>query len=147
MVQGLITATVSTGLILQILGSFGGTIDLNHLADGKAPSDYKLGQKVKARVLYDVAGSSPPQFALSLKDHVKNLKPPKDESSSTAIVERFPVGTMLIAVKVKRVEPERGLFVEVEPGLEGFVHVSLLLIDARISFNIEFPSLDIDHLR
>ena len=125
LLEGLVTATTPAGLVMQVLGSFGGTVAASHLANGKSPSDYKLGQRLRARVLYSVAGSSPPTFALTLKDHVRELLRPTDADSSTMVPDRYSIGTTLGAVKVKRVEPERGLIVEVEPGLEGFIHVSL----------------------
>ena len=40
------------------------------------------------------------------------------------VPEVYPVGTILEAVKILRVETERGLIAEVSPGVEGFIHVS-----------------------
>jgi rRNA biogenesis protein RRP5 len=48
------------------------------------------------------------------------------EGDAALLQEAYPVGTMLDAVRIVRVEAERGLVVEVRPGLEGFVHVSNL---------------------
>lgn len=85
---------------------------------------------MKARVLYDVdpSTSTAPRFALSLADHVVSLttKPIGDaeENTQSTLQEAFTVGTVIESVKVVRVETERGLIVEVSPGLEGFVHVS-----------------------
>ena len=67
LVQSLITAVVPSGLNLQILGYFEGTVDQVHLYPGKK---YKIGQKVKARIVYDISGTSPPKFALALVDHI-----------------------------------------------------------------------------
>ena len=144
MVQVLVTATAASGLILQVLGSFGGTIDLHHLGLGKSPPDYAVGKKVKARVLYDVAGSSPPQYALSMREPIKDLKSPDDSTSGVAMQGKYPVGTVLASVKVKRVEPERGLIVEVDPELEGFVHVRIACFDHQIP---RLSVTDFEHLR
>lgn len=46
LVQALITAVVPSGLNVQLLGYFEGTIDLFHLAPGNVEDNYKLGQKV-----------------------------------------------------------------------------------------------------
>lgn len=138
MVQGFVTNIASSGLILQVLGSFGGTIDLNHLSLGKLPSDYKIGQKIKARILYDVAGTSPPQFVLSLRESIKDLRTPDEATSNITMLNKFPVGSVLSAVKVKRVEPERGLMVEVDSELDGFVHVR-----GYVSFSTMFVLNDI----
>jgi rRNA biogenesis protein RRP5 len=126
LVQSLITAVVPSGLNLQILGFFEGTIDLVHLHPGKT---YKIGQKVKARVLYDISGTTPPKFALALADHIVSLdvrraKGAPKSNIKPILQEAYPVGTILNEVKVTSVEPERGLILEVEPGVEGFVHVS-----------------------
>ena len=111
-----------------MLGFFEGTVDPLHLPN--EGSSYKVGKKMKARILYHYSSSSPPKFALALTEHVVNLQVrqsrDKDEEIKTSdIQDAYPVGTLLEAVKVLRIEPERGLIVEVEPGLEGFVHVCL----------------------
>jgi len=88
---------------------------------------FKIGQKVKARILYEIAGSSPPKFSVSLLDHIVNLKE-KLSIDEAAIHLSYPIGTILDAVTVKRVEPERGLVVEVQPGLDGFIHVRFYIV-------------------
>lgn len=134
LVQALVTSIVPSGLVVQVLGSFDGTVDLYHLPSGSSPSDFKIGKKVKARILYDVVGASPPQFSLSLKEHVVALAAKKRKiEEEHSIQESFPVGTILQSVAVKRVEPERGLVVSVEEGVDGFVHVRTLRSSRSIS--------------
>jgi rRNA biogenesis protein RRP5 len=123
LIPGLVTATSSTGLTLQVFGSFDATIDLYHFPANKTPGDFRIGQKVKARVLYDLSGTSPPHYALSLKENVVGMF--SLEKDGSPFWEKYPIGTMLNAVKVKRVEAERGLIVGIEQELEGHVHVSL----------------------
>ena len=123
------TASHSTGLNLLVLGYFEGTVDPLYLrTEG---SSYKTGKKIKARILYHYSSSSPPKFALALTDHIINLRvrqsQNKEEANNTKdMQDAYPVGTLLEAVKVLRIEPERGLIVEVEPGLEGFIHVCFI---------------------
>ncbi|KAI0046598.1 nucleic acid-binding protein [Auriscalpium vulgare] len=127
LVQCLITAISSLGLNVQVLGFFDGTIDEYHLPPGDFTENFKPAQKVKARVLYEVPGSSPPRFALSLAEHIVNLRSkavPVEGKDGPLIQEAYPVGTILEAVKVVAVESERGLSVEVQPGVRGFVHIS-----------------------
>lgn len=119
-VQSLVTSTSPLGLNVQVVGTFSGTIDLYQIPLGDM-SKYEVGSKVKARILYEIPGSSPPQFALSLSDHVLALQPKK--ISDINVADSFPVGTHLSSVKVKRVESERGLVVSIQDGIEGFVHV------------------------
>ena len=67
-----------------------------------------------------ISPSTPPRFALSLADHVVGY------TARTDLQGAYPVGTTLEAVKVARVESERGLIMEVASGVEGFVHVRAL---------------------
>jgi len=122
-VQSLVTAILDDGLRLQVLGYFDGTIDLHHLPTRDPSEKYKVGQKVKARVLYELPAASPPRFALSLADHVLALQTKQAEGSD--ISEPYPIGTILDGVKVVGVEGEHGVTVEVTPDVTGFVHVSV----------------------
>ncbi|OSC99437.1 hypothetical protein PYCCODRAFT_1438226 [Trametes coccinea BRFM310] len=126
LVQSLVTAIQPDGLILQVLGFFDGTVDQFHLPPGDPEDHFKIGQKVKARILYDISPSTPPRFALSLADHVLkyDTKSVASDAAATDLREAYPVGTILEAVKVIRVESERGLIVEVGSDVEGFVHIS-----------------------
>ncbi|CAE6455083.1 unnamed protein product [Rhizoctonia solani] len=140
LVSALVTAVVPSGLNLQVLGYFGGTVELFHLPGGADSA--KEGDKVKARILWDIPGSSPPRFALSLLPHIIRLAPasaqptpikeskkskkkaePASEDAPT-LREAYPVGMILEAVKVARVESEWGLVCEVTNGVGAFVHIS-----------------------
>ncbi|KAG2154655.1 hypothetical protein DEU56DRAFT_372848 [Suillus clintonianus] len=124
--QALITAISPGGLKLQMLGFFDATADEFNVPTNPAKA-FKIGQKVKARILYEIAGSSPPKFSVSLLDHIVNLKEKlsiNGVSENAAIHLVYPIGTILDAVTVKRIEPERGLVVEVQPHLDGFIHIS-----------------------
>ncbi|KAH9486567.1 rRNA biogenesis protein rrp5 [Psilocybe cubensis] len=127
LVQALITSVHPHGLNLQVLGFFDGTIDRLHLDE--EPDSYKVGKKVKARILYEYSSSSPPKFALALVDHIVKLRArmgvgKNEAESGNSIQELYPVGTLLDAVKVVRLETERGLIAEIAPGIEGFAHIS-----------------------
>lgn len=130
MVQCLITAVLPSGLNLQVLGYFEGTVDLFHLPHGHPKDTYKNGSKIKARILYDISATSPRRFALSLTEHVLSLSMKggaagADDSSKplSLLQDDFPIGTTLEAAKVMRVEPERGLVLEVSDDTNGYVHV------------------------
>ena len=116
----------SLGLVVQVLGFFDGTLDEYHLPLGDPDEIFKMGQKVKARVLYEVPGKSPPRFALSLAEHVVKLET-KGANLGTKLQDVYPIGTVLDAVQVVKVETERGLVVSVQPNIRGFVHVSYTL--------------------
>ncbi|KAJ7596847.1 hypothetical protein C8J56DRAFT_918480 [Mycena floridula] len=127
LVQCLITAVQTAGLQVQVLGFFDGSIEQIHLRADASEKAYKVSKKVKARVLYNI-GSVPPKFSLALTEHVINLEPRrfKGEKSMTSLSlqEAYPLGKILESVKVLRIEPERGVVVEVDPGVEGFAHIS-----------------------
>ncbi|KIJ46379.1 hypothetical protein M422DRAFT_66742 [Sphaerobolus stellatus SS14] len=121
LVQGLITNVSPGGLNVQMLGYFEGTIDASHLPSGDGAPRFKLGQKIKARVLWDMIVSEPRKFALSLLPHILELEVPHIKGQTLS--DAFPIGTILDAIKVIQVEPERGLALEVQEGLLGYVHI------------------------
>ena len=128
MVQSLITAVSDHGLRLQVLGYFDGTIDLHHIPTRDPSEKYKVGQKVKARILYELPATSPPKFALSLADHVLALRTKQTEGSH--ISELYPIGTTLDSAKVVGVEGDHGVTMEVTPDVTGFVHVGVQYLSA-----------------
>ncbi|KAM6498466.1 hypothetical protein JOM56_006414 [Amanita muscaria] len=138
LVQCLITATSPEGLNFQVLGLFEGTADEFHVNASDLKEKYKAGKKVKARILYNY-DSSPPKFSLALTNHILRLEPPMVKESPDVepkeISEAYPIGTILEAVKVIKVEPDRGIIVDVVPNLQGFIHISHVSDD-------HVPSLD-----
>lgn len=142
LVESLVTAVSDHGLGLQALGYFDGTIDLHHLPTRYPSKKYKVGQKVKARVLYQLPTASPPKFVLSLADHVLNLQTKQTEGSHMSV--SYPVGMILDSVKIVGAEGEHGVTVEITPDVAGFVHVRVYRLSIPWSpFNCltDFPSL------
>ena len=70
--------------------------------------------------------TEPRKFALSLLPHVVGLDVPRLKDNQP-VQEAFSIGSTLKAVKVVRVETERGLVVEVQGDILGHVHVCLCL--------------------
>jgi rRNA biogenesis protein RRP5 len=132
LVQCLITGVSPLGLNVQVLGYFDGTIDEYHLPPGEPTDKFKAGKKVQARVLYEIPGTSPPRFALSLANHIISLEQKSigagGDGELTSIEEAYPVGTTLDAVKIVKVEAERGLMVDLQEGVQGFVHVGVVIL-------------------
>ena len=133
LVQSLVTAVVPDGLNLQILGFFEATIDEFHLPN--THKALKVGEKVKARVLYDLPGTTS-RFVVTLAEHHIRLQP-KSISGDQLLCTAFPVGTVFDSVKLRRVEAERGLLVEIQPNQEGFVHVSIPM--SVLPFRLTMP--------
>jgi len=130
LVTALVTATLSSGLNVKFFGYFDGTIDLFHL-DGRDPeNDFKIGQKIRCRVLWDSIGGSTKKFALSAAKHVLELAVAK--VGTTPVDDAFPIGTTIEHAKVVRLDDEWGLTVEfVHQGIPvtGFVHISRITDD------------------
>ena len=135
LVTALVTATLSSGLNVKFFGYFDGTIDLFHLNNLDPEKDFKVGQKIKARVLWDSIGSTPKKFSLSLATHVLSMGVARVESGEEGVlgeelVEGFPVGKVLEEVRVVRMDDEWGLTCEILEGenkVPAFVHVRYAL--------------------
>lgn len=132
-VNALITAVVPSGLNVKVAGFFDGTIDLAHLPLGEHDIEdkYKIGKKIRARVIYDNLAANPHSFALSALPHVLNLTSPTQEGDDTPLELAIPIGKVYQSVKVTRVLNDWGVMVRTQDGLEGFVHISHLA-DERI---------------
>ncbi|OWT39295.1 rRNA biogenesis protein RRP5 [Cryptococcus neoformans Bt1] len=132
-VNALITAVVPSGLNVKVAGFFDGTIDLAHLPLGEIDieDNYKIGKKIRARVIYDNLAANPHSFALSALPHVLNFTSPIQKGDDTPLELAIPIGKVYQSVKVTRVLNDWGVVVRTQDGLEGFVHISHLA-DERI---------------
>jgi small subunit ribosomal protein S1 len=129
-VSGTVSSLRDFGAFVD-LGGVDGLIPIGELAYDrvKHPSDkLSVGDRVDVQVIrveeQAVEGKLPRrQVALSLKALAA------DPWQSAA--ERFPVGSSVTGT-VRRLE-QFGAFVELEPGLEGLVHISKMSLDRRLS--------------
>ncbi|GAA5993423.1 hypothetical protein JCM5350_006876 [Sporobolomyces pararoseus] len=135
LVSCLITSVLPSGLNVKFFGFYDGTIDLFHLPIAPSASvedSYKVGQKIKARIMWDAIGSSPKKFSLSAAEWVVSMEEKKIEGVKAE--EKFPIGTVIEKVKVVRMDDEWGLTVEIvgageEEREAGFVHISRITDD------------------
>ncbi|WWC95372.1 hypothetical protein V866_002234 [Kwoniella sp. B9012] len=134
LITALITAVVPSGLNVKVCGFYDGTIDLAHLPLGEddVESKYKIGKKVRARIIYDNLSTTPPTFALSALPHVVGLTSPTKEGEQLPLEHAVPIGKLYPSVKVVRVMPDWGVICRTNDGLDGFCHISHLS-DERIS--------------
>jgi rRNA biogenesis protein RRP5 len=130
-VEILVAETTSRGIIGKVMGMVDVTADLMHSGAGASGKDlekkYKIGSKIKGRVICTFPAAEPLKLGVSLLDHVTSLAPqqtirngekknPLDVLSLSSIVEE---------VTVRKVEADVGLFVDVGvKGVSGFVHIS-----------------------
>lgn len=127
-VSALITTVVpETGLNLKIFGTFDSTVDLTHLpvsASTDLEETYKVGKKVKARIIFETIGTHGKTFGLSLLPHVVNGTSPTIDDGKTSIEEKMTIGTILDNVTVDLVEKEWGLICSTSEGYKAYVHIS-----------------------
>ncbi len=126
-VQGTVRSIRDFGAFVD-LGGIEGLIHVSEIGHGRSanPSEaLHVGQSIEAQVIKLEPPGDGGRGRISLS--LRALAP--DPWSTAA--ERFPVGTSLRG-KVRRIEPF-GAFVEIEPGLDGLVHVSRMSLDRRVS--------------
>jgi len=135
-VSGVVTSLRDFGAFVDI-GGVDGLIHVSELGHARVANPAEVldvGQRVEAQVIKIERGSdgSPGRIGLSLRA----LAP---DPWSTAR-DRFPIGATVRGI-ARRLEPF-GAFVELEPGLEGLVHVSRMVVDRRISHPRQVVSID-----
>ncbi|GJN78163.1 rRNA bioproteinsis protein rrp5 [Purpureocillium lilacinum] len=118
------------GLSGKVMGSLDVTADLVH--SGAGPNDtkleetYKVGSKVKARVICNFPTAKEPKLGISLLPHVTSLSrmyPAQDANNLPTVV--LPISSLVEKCTVRHVESAIGLFVDTGvAGLSGFVHIS-----------------------
>lgn len=125
-VTGTVTSVRDFGAFVDI-GGVDGLIhvsELGHTRVENAAEVLQVGQRVEAKVMKIERGADgKSRIGLSLRA----LAP--DPWSTAA--QRYPVGSHVRGI-VRRLE-QFGAFVELEPGLDGLVHVSRMALDRRIA--------------
>ncbi|KAI1757762.1 hypothetical protein F4782DRAFT_142062 [Xylaria castorea] len=118
------------GLVGKVMGSLDVTADLIHSGAGPKALDleakYKIGKKVKARVICDFPTAKEPKLGVSLLDHIMTLTPQRNASAKPPL-DLLPASSTVEKCTVFKVDPEMGVFVEVGVDrIPGFVHISRL---------------------
>ena len=124
----LVTSTDRGGLCGKIIGHLDAVADMVHSGSGpeniELDTVYKIGSKVKARVICNYPMSKDPKLGVSLLSHIKALEP-KRLGANQLPLDLLPISSVVEKCKVRSVESDMGLFVDVEhEGLGGFVHIS-----------------------
>ncbi|KAI0014056.1 nucleic acid-binding protein [Xylariaceae sp. FL0662B] len=127
-VELMISEVTKRGISGQIMGSLDVTADLIHSGLGPKASDleskYKVGKKVKARIICTFPTAKDPKLGISFLDHVVSLQS-KLAATDKLPYEVLPISSVVEQCTVTKVEPEIGLFVDVGvEGVPGFVHIS-----------------------
>lgn len=130
-VEVLVTDITHKGIAGKVMGSLDVTADLMHSGAGASGKDlekkYKIGSKLKARVICTFPKSDPRKLGVSLLDHVMSLSTSQtlNAGQKEDPLQVLALSTIVDEVRVKQVEPGIGLFVDVGlRGVSGFVHIS-----------------------
>ncbi|KAI1268533.1 nucleic acid-binding protein [Xylariaceae sp. FL1019] len=127
----LMVSDISThGIAGKVMGSLDVTAD--HIHSGLDPkaldleAKYKIGKKVKARIICNFPTATEPKMGISMLDHVMTLQSQRDRSNKHPL-DILPISSTVEQCTVFKVEPEIGVFVNVGvDGIPGFVHISRL---------------------
>jgi rRNA biogenesis protein RRP5 len=130
-VELLITDITAKGITGKVMGMIDVTSDLIHSGAISSEKDldrkYKIGTKIKGRIICTFPTAYPRKLGISLLDHVMSLAPQKaiKDGKPCSPLDVLPLSTITEEIIVKKVEASIGLFVDV--GLKdvpGFVHIS-----------------------
>ncbi|OLN85680.1 rRNA biogenesis protein rrp5 [Colletotrichum chlorophyti] len=126
----LLTEVTSRGLQGKLLGHLPVTADLIHSGVGDGvdlETKYKVGGRVKARIICNFPAAREPKLGISLLPHILSLQAKSSGKGSRAKspLDLLPIASFVEKCTVRRVEPEIGLYVDTGvPGISGFVHIS-----------------------
>ena len=129
-VEILVADLTPRGVIGKVMGMVDVTADLTHSGGGSGKNleqKYKIGSKIKGRIICNFPTADPPKLGFSLLDHIITLSSQqvtKDGKKQTPL-EVLPLSAIVEEVIVRKVEPGMGLFVDIGvKGVSGFVHIS-----------------------
>ncbi|KAF1832627.1 nucleic acid-binding protein [Decorospora gaudefroyi] len=135
-VDVLVVDTTSSTVTGKILGLIDATADAYHSGATQRAADvsqkYKIGSKVKARILFTCPDSEPRKVGVSLLEHVVALSSrmsgkPKERKSP---LDLLPISTLVDSAKVVKVAPSQGAFFDLGiRDVVGFCHISRLSDD------------------
>jgi len=134
-IEVLITQVSSTSLAGQVMGAINASADIVHSGAGTRNTDieakYKIGDKVKARVLFMLTQDDHVRFGVSVLDHVLKLAV-RQSTDSQDPLKALSLSSVVEKAKIVNVDPGLGLYVEIGvKGVLGFVHISRVS-DTRI---------------
>jgi rRNA biogenesis protein RRP5 len=127
----LVTNTDRRGLAGKVMGHLDVTADLFHSGVGPdgvdLESTYKIGSRVKARVICTFPSAKEPKLGISLLPHLTSMsrKLSGEKRGAKLPTDVVAISSLVTKCTVRHVETEIGLFVDLNvAGLSGFVHIS-----------------------
>ena len=129
-VEILVADITSRGIIGKVMGMIDVTADLTHSGAGSGKDlekKYRIGSKIKGRIICNFPMADPPKLGVSLLDHIITLSPQQatKDGKKQDPLDVLPLSAIVEEVTVSKVEPGMGLFVDLGiKGVSGFVHIS-----------------------
>ncbi|KAF4626997.1 hypothetical protein G7Y89_g11155 [Cudoniella acicularis] len=130
-VEVLVTDITPRGVAGKVMGMVDVTADVVHSGAGPSGKDlekrYKLGSKIRGRIICTFPTADPPKLGISLLEHIMGLAPQKAfmNGEKREPLEVMPLSTIVEEITVHKVESGHGLFVDLGiKGVSGFVHIS-----------------------
>jgi rRNA biogenesis protein RRP5 len=127
----LVSEVSQHGIVGKVMGHLDVTADLIHSGagpDGVVLEDkFKVGSRVKARIICTFPTANKPKLGISLLPHVLSMKPKTAAQDDQEVLPTQILAHSAVVEKctVQRVEPGIGLYVDVGvKGVAGFVHIS-----------------------
>lgn len=126
-VEVLITESGRGGIATKIMGMLDATADVIHSGVGARVEDvaakYKIGSKVKGRVICTFHSSDSKKLGVSFLDHIKTFKALSPNSEKRA--DKLQPSSIIEEAKVVHVEPTMGLFLKLTGSQNpAFAHIS-----------------------
>ncbi|KAI5266508.1 nucleic acid-binding protein [Aureobasidium subglaciale] len=126
-VEVLVTESSRGGIATKVMGMLDATADVIHSGAGARVDDvskkYKIGSKVKARVICTFHSNDSKKIGISFLDHVKSFKAFALGSEKKA--DKIGASSIVEDAQVVHVEPAMGLFFKLTGSSNpGFAHIS-----------------------
>lgn len=131
-VEVLVTESSRGGIATKIMGMLDATADVIHSGAGARVDDvsqkYKIGSKVKARVICTFHSTDNKKLGISFLDHIKTFKALSPASEKKA--DKLQPSSIIEDAKVVHVEPSMGLFLKLPISQNpAFAHISRISDD------------------
>ena len=130
-VEILVSDITPRGIAGKVMGMVDVTADLMHSGAGATGKNlekkYKIGSKIKGRIICSFPTVDPPKLGVSLLDHVMSFSSHVGimNGEKRSPLEILPLSAIIEEVTIQKVEPGIGIFVEIGiKGVAGFVHIS-----------------------
>ncbi|EEP75544.1 conserved hypothetical protein [Uncinocarpus reesii 1704] len=132
----LVTEVTPNGMAGKIMGMLDTMVDSVHSGSTDDKRDltkkYRLGTKVKGRIIYRVSSDEKPKLGFSILDHVLKFSLTTVDAAQDS-KRRPAISAIIPEVKVTKVDPALGLYVQLGTTEHlGFVHISRVK-DGKIS--------------